>query len=158
MEGTIQHNIHTLVSNVTEMTQDFKELQRRMICIIGEVLMVTLLLFVSPISSIQKSTITVPVIVSLVTLCIIISLSVVSSREIQSYHDTKESFISKYHDTNGNPIYTSNIGEYLIDIEEFSNATTRFVKIYKIVNIANMITALIAFSMLFATIASMINI
>lgn len=158
MDGRIQSSVNMLVTNVTEVTHDFKEFQRRMICIIGEVLLAMVLLFVNPLTpSMPKSTLIISLIVSIVTMGIIISLSIVSSKEMQSYHEMKDSFISKYHDEEGNPIYTMNVEEYLIDIEEFSNATERFIRIHKIVNMANLITALIAIIMLFVTIGSVIT-
>lgn len=158
MDGRIQANISMMLTNVTEVTHDFKQFQRRMLYIICEVVLAMALLFLSPISpSMPKSALVLAVVGSIITIGMIISLSIISSKELASYHELKENFVSKYHDEEGNPIHTMNIEEYLLDVEEFSNATERYIKIYKMVNTANMITAIIAMIMLFVTIGTVIS-
>ena len=157
MDANIQSSINTIIANVTIATHDFKQLQRRILYIICEAVLAMVLIFINPLTpNIPKSTMTLSIVGSIIMIGVFISLSIVSSREVTVYHERKESFMSKYHDKDGNPIHTMDLDKYLQDVEEFSEATERFIRIYKIVNTANLVTALLSMVMLFFTIASSI--
>lgn len=156
MDGRIQKSINIIMANIGEATDDLKQFQRRVLYIICEVVLAMGILCLRPSSSIPNSILIPSFVSTIVMIGVFVSLSIVSSKEVASYHAQKESFITKYHDKNGNPIHTMNIEEYLIDVEEFSNATERFIRIYKMVNTANIITVMISMVMLFFTLGSVI--